>query len=424
MPANSPVLIGTGKPSQTSEELSKITEEMYKQNLELTIRNKTLSALRAISTITTSSITVQETCQRIVDTIISELKFHSACIALVNESDTTELHIQSIASSSPPQEIHEIIQQHIAGTTVSVTSMETLHIKTIIPYALTVGIKQVGTLFLCLSKTVDNLSRGEKETIEELTGAIALAIDRAQLLEHVQSANEKLKVLDKLKDEFVSVASHELRTPMTAIKSYAWMVLNNKAGEITPKARTYLDRVFKSTERLIHLVNEMLDVSRIESGRVKLNKTVFDPLTLCDDMQTEFAAKIVDAHVSLSIHKPDHLPSIEADREKITQVLENLIGNSVKYSSSGASITLTATQEAAFIRFAISDTGRGIAADDMPKLFKKFGRLENSLVTVTAESSGLGLFISKQYVELHGGTIEVQSELGKGSTFSFTLPVK
>lgn len=108
----------------------------------------------------------------------------------------------------------------------------------------------------------------------------------------IKSANTQLEVLDKLKDQFVSVASHELRTPMTAIKSYAWMVLNNKAGEISPKAHIYLERVYTSTERLIHLVNEMLDVSRIESGRVKLNATTFDPMPLFEDMQNEFAAKV------------------------------------------------------------------------------------------------------------------------------------
>lgn len=201
------------------------------------------------------------------------------------------------------------------------------------------------------------------------------------------------------------------------------MVLNNKAGDITPKARIYLDRVFKSTERLIHLVNEMLDVSRIESGRVKLNTTMFDPLPLFDDMQNEFAAKVSDAKVTFTVEKPSSLPQLTADREKIVQVLENLIGNSIKYSSEGAFIKLTGAQEGTSIRFSVSDTGRGISADDMPKLFKKFGRLENSLVTVTAESSGLGLFISKQYVELHGGAIGVESELGKGSTFFFTLPI-
>jgi signal transduction histidine kinase len=167
----------------------------------------------------------------------------------------------------------------------------------------------------------------------------------------------------------------------------------------------------------------MLDVSRIESGRVTLHKTQVNPLVLCDDIQTEFAAKVADAQVTLIVHKPETLPSIEIDHEKITQVLENLIGNSIKYSQKGATITLTVTQEGNFIRFSVSDTGRGIASDDMPKLFKKFGRLENSLVTVTAESSGLGLFISKQYVELHNGSIDVQSELGKGSTFTFALPI-
>lgn len=302
--------------------------------------------------------------------------------------------------------------------------------------------KQIGILAFGQKSSGEIYSAQDIQLVTILAPEAAIAIQNALSYEKVRrfnvtlqeeiekattdlkSANKQLEVLDKLKDEFVSVASHELRTPMTAIKSYAWMVLNNKAGEISPKAHIYLDRVFKSTERLIHLVNEMLDVSRIESGRVKLNKTVFDPLSLCDDMQNEFAAKVADSGMTFVMNKPETIAQVEADREKIMQVLENLIGNSVKYSAKGASISLTLTQETGFVRFAITDTGKGISPEDMPKLFKKFGRLENSLVTVTAESSGLGLFISKQYVELHGGTIDVNSEAGKGSTFSFTLPAK
>lgn len=239
----------------------------------------------------------------------------------------------------------------------------------------------------------------------------------------LKMANRQLEKLDQLKDEFVSVASHELRTPMTAIKSYVWLALNGRGGQIDQKARDYLGRVYQSTERLIHLVNEMLDISRIESGRVTLNYTSFSVHDLLLDIQREFQAKTAELSLKLTIDMGGNIPSLFADREKIHQVMENLVGNACKFTDAGGAITLRARREGDFIEIEIQDTGHGIKKEDMSKLFTKFGRLEHSLVTIAGSGSGLGLYISRQYVLLHGGDIWANSEIGKGSTFSFTLPV-
>lgn len=247
-------------------------------------------------------------------------------------------------------------------------------------------------------------------------------IDRATT--DLKAANEKLELLDKLKDEFVSVASHELRTPMTAIKSYTWLVLHGKAGPLTPKAQEYIDRVYQSTERLIHLVNEMLDVSRIEGGRVKLSLESFDPAKLLTDIREEFTARTSEKNIHLSIEPDSSITELSADREKIHQVLENLIGNALKFTPQGGTIAVGMHKNGTSVEFQVTDSGMGIRAEDLPKLFQKFGRLENSLVAMPGNSTGLGLYISKQYVELHSGTINVTSVFGKGSTFSFTLPIR
>jgi signal transduction histidine kinase len=300
-----------------------------------------------------------------------------------------------------------------------------------VSYPLFLGQKALGVLNLGLAKKVDDLSRGERETLDELIGAVAIAINRAQLIEDIKNtnnkltnANQQLELLDKLKDEFVSVASHELRTPMTAIKSYSWMVLNGKAGHIEPKATEYLNRVYISTERLIHLVNEMLDVSRIESGRVTLNKAPLDIGKLLLDVQNELQAKAAESQIKLTVTKEDNIPVVQADTEKIHQVLENLVGNSLKFTPANGNITMGVREKDGFLEIHVTDTGQGIRAEEIPQLFKKFGRLENSLVAMPGNSTGLGLYISKQYVELHGGKIWVQSEPEKGSTFTFTLPIR
>lgn len=422
--------------------VEKFTEKLLFKN-----RYDINDVLTHLNKIMASTLQLDELAHKILRELKTQLKIHTLTFIFFEKDDVSDVITEGF--QSPPTYKAEDIRQITQSQEVLVfedleegpikNTMRSLDFS-VVAQLRTEG-KQIGLLAFGQKSSGEIYSSQDIQLVTILSPEAAIAIQNALSYEQVRrfnvtlqeeiekattdlkSANTQLEVLDKLKDEFVSVASHELRTPMTAIKSYAWMVLNNKAGEISPKAHIYLDRVYTSTERLIHLVNEMLDVSRIESGRVTLHKTSINPLDLCDDMQTEFAAKVADAQVTFTIHKPDMLPSIEIDQEKITQVLENLIGNSIKYSQKGATITLTVTQEGNLVRFSIADTGRGIASDDMPKLFKKFGRLENSLVTVTAESSGLGLFISKQYVELHGGTVDVQSELGKGSTFSFTLPI-
>jgi signal transduction histidine kinase len=201
------------------------------------------------------------------------------------------------------------------------------------------------------------------------------------------------------------------------------MVLNNKAGSIETKAKEYLDRVLVSTERLIHLVNELLDVSRIESGRIQLKSDQFNLRDLFTDIQNEFLAKQSELQLSLVVEVPSDISAITADREKIHQVLENLIGNAFKFTPTNGKVTLSAKEVPSYVEISITDTGPGISPEDLPKLFQKFGRLENSLIATNGPSTGLGLFICKQYVELHKGKIWVTSKLGLGTTFTFTLPL-
>jgi signal transduction histidine kinase len=232
-----------------------------------------------------------------------------------------------------------------------------------------------------------------------------------------------LKALDKLKDEFISLAAHELRTPMTAIKSYLWMIMNKDATLDAEKKKLYMERVYSSTERLLTLVNDMLDVSRLESGRLKLTPLDFSLLPLSHEVVDEFAAKIVERKQTLSV-VDSTVPSVLADRDKIHEVLLNLIGNAIKYTPEGGTIKVSFKENNGMVETAITDTGKGISKEDLERLFQKFGRLDNRLVSVgEAGGTGLGLYICKQLVELSGGKIWVTSEVDKGSVFSFSLPI-
>lgn len=283
-----------------------------------------------------------------------------------------------------------------------------------------------GVMIFSMVKDESEVSDSELDLLRGFTEIVGIAVQNARLYSDLQktsadldSANKRLQQLDKAKDEFVSLASHELRTPMTAIKSYVWMVLNDKSG---PKTKDYLQLVFNSTERLIHLVNDMLDISRIESGRVQLKLEPFDMPELLKQVMDEFKARAADKKISLSLEPFASLPLITADRDKVMQVLENLVGNSLKFTESGGKITLASTVTGNYLETSVTDTGRGISEDELDKLFTKFER-GAALTALSEPGTGLGLYLCKQYVELHKGTISTKSKLGQGSTFTFSLPL-
>lgn len=443
-------------PAET--DLERATKEIYKQNFELSIRNKTLSVLRAIYAITMTSLKTQEVGQRIVDTIVKELGFSEA---LINIIDVKSDALQPLAITQSPQVVGalQLIGKSLADLAVPLSSHNNIlvtcvehrtmqmttnmldlltphadqatsdkiakltNVQSIIVYPLLINMQIFGTLALGIPKNISDLSRAEKETIEELINLVGIALDRAKLHEDLEHANEQLKLLDKLKDEFVSIASHELRTPMTSIKSYTWMVLNGKVGAIEPKVKEYLDKVYQSTERLLRLINEMLDISRIESGRVQLKSESINIADLAHVVQDEFQVRTAEQNLTLNIDVQGEIPAVMADREKLHQVLENLVGNSYKFTPAGGQVTIRIRLVEGNLEVAVIDTGQGISPEDKDKLFTKFSVSGNSLVTMTGGGSGLGLYITKQYVEMHGGKISLESEVGKGTTVAFFLPI-
>ncbi len=230
------------------------------------------------------------------------------------------------------------------------------------------------------------------------------------------------KRIDQMKSDFISMVSHELRTPLTSIKGYVDLILEGDAGEINDVQREFLEIVKQNGDRLVGLINDLLDLSRIESGRVQLRK---DPVDLDEaiDHAVDTAKTLIEAKKqTLSVTKPDRLPIIIGDADRIIQVLMNLISNAVKYTPDEGRIALKVEADDKFVTVSVSDTGIGISLADQAKLFEKFFRVDNSL-TREVGGTGLGLSIVKTLVEAHGGRIWVESELGKGSTFAFTLPI-
>jgi signal transduction histidine kinase len=236
-------------------------------------------------------------------------------------------------------------------------------------------------------------------------------------------ANERLKELDRMKSDFVSHVSHELRTPLTAIKGAVDLVLREVTGPLTEKQTHYLTRVRSNTQHLAGLINDLLDLSKIESGKIEVKSSRVSLSGLVHDVVEALRPVAAEKVIALeaTIREPSIL--VWADRDKINQVLMNLIGNAIKFTPVQGRVTISASRNGGeSVQVSVSDSGPGVPPDEKEKIFAKFYQIaeangENS------KGTGLGLAISKALVELHGGKIWVESEEGGGSKFSFTLPV-
>jgi signal transduction histidine kinase/CheY-like chemotaxis protein len=225
----------------------------------------------------------------------------------------------------------------------------------------------------------------------------------------------------QMKNEFVSTVSHELRTPLTSIKGYVDLILDGDAGEINDIQREFLGIVKSNSDRLVALINDMLDISRIESGRVVLKIEPIDISDLVYDAVGTFKTIAEQSDIEMAAQIEEGLEPAAADRDRIGQVLTNLVSNAIKYSPGGGTVTVSARQDGDDIVVGVADEGLGISEEDQEQLFSKFYRVDSSH-TQEIGGTGLGLSITKSIVELHGGRVWLESTLGEGSTFSFTVP--
>ena len=234
-----------------------------------------------------------------------------------------------------------------------------------------------------------------------------------------KATEEKLRQIDRMKSEFLSNVSHELRTPLQSISGFAKLLLRGQVPDPETQ-QEFLQIIDRESQYLGNLINSLLDMSRLESGRFEINKRLMPIRDTIIDAVKIFHGLARDKDITLSENIPEKLPEIEVDGERLRQVVINLISNAIKFSDPGSSVTVKAESRNGELLFQVSDQGIGIPEEAMTHLFERFYRAEDKLVRGGA---GLGLYISKQIVEAHGGHIWAESQVGKGSTFSFTLPL-
>ena len=230
----------------------------------------------------------------------------------------------------------------------------------------------------------------------------------------------KFRLVDQLKSDMVSTVSHELKTPLTSIQMAVHLLLEEAVGPLTPKQVELLLAARQDSDRLLAMVNDLLDLTRIEQGRVRLDLGPVAPADLVGEAVERFEARARDAGVELKADVASGLPPVRVDRERVAHVFDNLVGNALAHTGRGGSIRLSAEADGDSVRFAVADTGEGIAAEHLPRIFEKFYRVPGSR---SAGGAGLGLAIAREIVAAHGGQIDVASRPGEGTTFTFRLPI-
>ena len=264
------------------------------------------------------------------------------------------------------------------------------------------------------------LERLKKETAEKDAVIKKTSDDLTVLSKEFKKSHEELRKLDQLKNDFISTVSHELRTPLSITKEGLSLVLDRIPGEINDKQRHILATAKGNIDRLARLINDLLDISKIESGKVELKRSLVNLTSLIKHVAYSFEYKIKAKGLELRALFPENGIEIYADGDKIIQVITNLVGNALKFTDKGQ-VKITAGETAREVECSVEDTGMGIAQEDVSRVFDKFQQFSRT-AGPGEKGTGLGLAISKRLVELHHGTIRVQSQLGRGTKFIFTLP--
>lgn len=454
-----------------SQDLSQgITQELYKRNAELAVRNKTLALLGELYGISIQTLNPTQLVEKVTSVIQKSLEFEFVGIfELDQETDILKLvrfsasdrfnsHIKNVDNflektvvkgASREELFAPVVNSHVLNYTndlndifrlslsdeeVKVLQKDT-NVRTTMAYPLSAG-GVVAVLVISLNRAYKDLNDFEKQSIASFIDVIAVSLAKATLYKELQEsnkklaqtnsdlnlANNKLKELDRQKTEFVSIASHQLRSPLTAIKGYSSMMLEGSFGELGKKANDAVHVIFQSSQKLVMVIEDFLNVTRIELGSMKYTMETIDLADVTKKVVGELEMIIKNKGLTLDFNTDEVDSKVNADSGKIAQVIGNIIDNAAKYTPEGG-IKVSVVRLGDMVRFQSEDTGIGMEAEVIPKLFQKFIRADGAGKT-NIIGTGLGLYVAKQIVEAHGGKIWAESDgPGKGSRFIVELPV-
>lgn len=288
--------------------------------------------------------------------------------------------------------------------------------------------KPIGSVCLLLDEG-EPTDKDRLGTIDSLCNQLSLVIGTMQtgvalriLNEDLKRANEELTHVDELKSDFMATMSHELRTPLTSIIGYSDMLLSGMTGTLDEKQTGFIESILKNGESLLNLINDILDLTKIEAGKLELRREAVDLRAALLGVLPVLKPRAAAKHIKVSTFLPTDLPQVNADASKLNQILLNLLTNAIKYTPDNGSVSVEARSADHMVEIWVTDTGIGIAREDQERIFQRFTQIDSS-TTRAQGGTGLGLAIAKELVELHGGHIRVRSSIGKGSSFVFTVPI-
>ncbi len=372
-----------------------------------------------------------------LDWAVRMTKADAGLIALLQEEDGVPVGLQILAHHGYPEEVMAPyrealwpLEQGIFGRTARLGELMLVPDVSTDPDYVALGVTMRALLavpirfenrvigLIGLEKAEEGFSQEMVDFMSRLADRASIAIQNARLFQQVQVANQA-------KTEFISFVSHELKQPMTSMKGYTDLLMKGIAGPLNEQQMQFLKVIRSNVGRMDEMVSELLDISRIESGRLKLNLTSVDPVEVTQEVANSFGPVITNKNQRLELQLEAGLPPVLADRGRLLQIISNLVSNANKYTPEGGVITIRLRRfEAngqAYARWEVQDTGIGMTPEEQAKLFTKYFRSANPAVR-SVPGTGLGLVITRSIIEMHGGTLSVQSEPNKGSTFSFTIP--
>jgi len=422
--------------------ITKVTDKIFYKNVY-----NPEAFLDTLSHTIGSSIVLIELLFKTLNHIVSEIKITRGMIIVL--TDAGHIYTQQSVGYKDAQEIDEadIVRMAKDGVLVYDELEETSRYKHLLrKYDASVAIPiktdsdTEGLLLLGEKLSGDMFSATDLRVFEIIAPELAVAINNSKSYEKIekfnvtlrqevkkataelQHKNEQLRELDKAKDEFISMASHQLRTPLTAIKGYLSMLLEGDAGEIKVSQYDFVNEAFSGANRMVGLINDLLNVSRMETGRFFLEPVEVDLDKMIGEEIKQLSNNAKEKHLYLKYEKKGSVPNIQADETKIRQVVMNFIDNAIYYTTAGG-ITVHLRKEGTDVVFEVSDTGIGVPKAAQKQLFTKFYRADNAR-HVRPDGTGLGIYLAKKVIDDHKGKLIFKSTEGKGSVFGFRFPIK
>src|SRR5262249_51245102 len=327
---------------------------------------------------------------------------------------------RAVTTRTPVQVIDLLDEREIGGTRVR-PIMARLGYRSLLVVPLLLEEEIMGSLAVWRRQS-GNFQPEVVNLLQTFATQSVLGIQNARLFREIEEKSRQIEAANRHKSEFLANMSHELRTPLNAIIGFSEVLGERMFGELNEKQDEYLKDIHASGQHLLSLINDILDLSKIEAGRVELELSALDlPMTI-DNGLTLIRERAGRRSIGLNMTVDERLGQIQGDERKIRQVLLNLLSNAIKFTPEGGRIDVGAKPVDGFIEVSVSDTGVGIAPEDQEAVFEEFRQVGTADKKV--EGTGLGLALSRKFIELHGGKIWVKSQVGEGSTFTFTVPVR